>query len=108
VDATAKGTGLDDLRAELDEIDVRLLDAVRDRIRCIERIADYKRRHAVPMMQPHRVDAKRRAAADYAAGNGLDSAFLMRLYDLLVGEACRMEDAIIGAPEAACLPSLTF
>lgn len=83
------------MRAELDEIDARLLDTVRERIRCIERIADYKRRNAVPMMQPQRVADKQHAASAYAVANSLDEAFLARLYDLLVGEACRVEDHII-------------
>jgi chorismate mutase-like protein len=86
---------LDQLRAELDEIDARLLDTVSERIRCVERIADYKRRNAVPMMQPHRVAAKQQAAAAYAAANGLNEAFLARLYDLLVDEACQVENRII-------------
>jgi chorismate mutase-like protein len=93
---TASGdNGLARLRDELDGIDVRLLDAVRDRIECCVRIANYKREHAVPMMQPHRIDAVQRRAANYGAKNGLSEAFLSHLYDLIIEETCRVETVVI-------------
>lgn len=87
--------GLTRLRDELDGIDMRLLDAVRDRIECCVRIAHHKREHSVPMMQPHRIDAVQRRAADYGAGNGVSQAFLSRLYDLIIEETCRVETLVI-------------
>jgi chorismate mutase len=86
---------LEDLREQLDALDRVLLDTVRDRIRCCVRIAQAKRRHGVPMMQPHRIAIVQQRAASYAAGHGIDADFLHRLYDLIIDETCRVEDAII-------------
>jgi 4-amino-4-deoxychorismate mutase len=86
---------LERLRAELDSIDQVLLDAVRDRICCCVRIADVKRHHGIPMMQLNRIDHVHRRAGAYAAEHGLDTAFMRRLYDLIIDEACRIEELVI-------------
>jgi chorismate mutase-like protein len=87
---------LERLRAQLDALDQVLLDTVRDRIRCCVRIADVKRRHAVPMMQPHRIAIVQQRAASYAAEHGIDAKFLQRLYELMIDETCRVENLVIG------------
>lgn len=87
--------GLSRMRDELDGIDMRLLDAVRDRIECCVRIAYHKREHAVPMMQPHRIGVVQDRAANYGAKNGVSQAFLSRLYDLIIEETCRVETLVI-------------
>jgi chorismate mutase len=86
---------LERLRAQLDSLDQVLLDTVRDRIRCCVRIADVKRRHGVPMMQPHRIAIVQERAAAFAAEHGVDPTFLNRLYDLIIDETCRVEDLVI-------------
>ncbi|MDT8912419.1 chorismate mutase family protein [Amycolatopsis sp. PS_44_ISF1] len=98
---TGEEDGLARLRDELDRIDLRFLAAVRDRIECCVRIADHKREHAVPMMQPHRIDAVQRRAAEFGAENGVSEAFLSRLYDLMIEETCRVETLVIeqGSPD---------
>jgi chorismate mutase-like protein len=92
---------LERLRAQLDALDQVLLDTVRDRIRCCVRIAAVKRRHRVPMMQPHRIAIVQQRAASYAAEHGVDARFLGRLYDLIVDETCRVEDLVIAADDGA-------
>ena len=47
------------------------------------------------MMQPHRIDVVQQRAARYAEANGLDRTFVKQLYDLIIGETCRIEDLII-------------
>jgi chorismate mutase len=91
----AAAEDLERLRAQLDALDRVLLDAVRDRIRCCVLIADVKRRHDVPMMQPHRIGIVQQRAASYAAEHGIDAKFLQRLYDLIIDETCRVEDLVI-------------
>ena len=87
---------LEGLRARLDDIDERLLDTLRQRIECCVAIAHVKRAHDVPMMQPHRIGLVHRRAAAYADAHGIDGDFLRRLYDLVIEETCRVEDAVIG------------
>ena len=87
---------LERLRGELDGIDAVLLDTVQDRMACCVRIAELKREHGIPMMQPARIGLAQQRAADYAEAHGLSADFLRRLYDLLIAEACRLEDEVIG------------
>ncbi|APE20321.1 MULTISPECIES: 4-amino-4-deoxychorismate mutase CmlD [Streptomyces] len=83
------------LRAELDALDGTLLDTVRRRIDLGVRIARYKSRHGVPMMQPGRVSLVKDRAARYAADHGLDESFLVNLYDVIITEMCRVEDLVM-------------
>jgi chorismate mutase len=100
-DPDAGAADLDRLRSQLDVLDQVLLDVVRDRLRCCVRIAEVKRLHGVPMMQPQRIAIVHRRAASYAAEHGVDATFLHRLYDQIIDETCRVEDLVIGdaAPE---------
>jgi chorismate mutase len=95
--------GLEELRAELDQIDEALLGTLRSRFECCARIAHYKREHRVPMMQPHRVALVHQRAIQYALQHALDPTFFRGLYELIVTETCRLEDLIIreGQPPAA-------
>lgn len=91
-------TELARLRAELDHIDGRLLDDVRDRLGVIARIADLKQRCTIPVMQPARMRQVHERAATYAHRNGLSTEFLHDLYALLIDEACRVEDLVVDDP----------
>jgi chorismate mutase len=53
------------------------------------------------MMQPHRIGIVQRRAEEFAAVNGLRAEFLRSVYELLIEEACRLEDEIIGTPPRA-------
>lgn len=88
---------LADLRADLDRIDAEFLGALGARIAVCRSIAHHKREHAVPMMQPHRIGVVQQRAARFAEANGLDLMFMKQLYDLIIGETCRIEDLIIAA-----------
>lgn len=91
--------GLAGLRAELDLVDETLLDILKSRIDLCVRIAEHKREHGVPMMQPHRIGVVQERAARYGAEHGIDGTFLRRLYELIIEETCRVEDLVIDAPD---------
>jgi chorismate mutase len=90
---------LETLRADLDRIDAEFLTALGARVDVCRSIAVYKREHAVPMMQPHRIGVVQQRAARFAEANGLGLTFMKQLYDLIIGETCRIEDLIIDAAE---------
>lgn len=90
------GVTIEELRAELDAIDERLLEQLRARIeKCVE-IGLFKREHDVPMMQPHRIGVVHERAARYGEQHGIDREFLRKLYDVVIEETCRVEDLVIG------------
>ncbi|RKT87422.1 chorismate mutase [Saccharopolyspora antimicrobica] len=93
---SAESSPLTKLRGELDNIDERLLDIVRERIDCCVRIARHKNEHGIPMMQPHRIGIVQERAANYGRAHDVDPDFLRRLYDLIIGETCRVEDIVMG------------
>ncbi|MFI9643466.1 chorismate mutase [Micromonospora sp. NPDC051925] len=83
------------LRAEPDLLDEELLDTLRRRIDRGVHIAKYKEQHDLPVLQPRRVQLVKERAARCAAANGLDAGFLVNLHDAIIGEMCRVEDAVI-------------
>lgn len=87
---------LEALRADLDKIDERLLDTLRARLACCVCIAQYKREHEIPMMQPQRIDFVQERAANYAVEHSISAEFLRRFYELIIAETCRVEDLVIG------------
>ena len=93
---------LDLLRTELGSVDERLLELLRDRLALCTEIARYKQQHGLPVMQPDRIAVAQQRAAAFGAEHGVDRDFLRRLYDLVIEEACRVEEAVLGpAPTGA-------
>lgn len=86
------------LRSELDAIDQRLLETLRERLGCCARIGHYKKRNGVPMMQPHRIGIVQSRAEAYAIAHGISPEFLRALYERIIEETCRIEDDIIASP----------
>ncbi|MBA0044946.1 chorismate mutase family protein [Mycobacteroides sp. LB1] len=86
------------LRNELDTIDEQFLDALRRRIETCVRIGQYKAETGVAVMQPQRIAFVKERAARYGEQHGIDQNFLDRLYDLIIGETCRVESVVVGLP----------
>ena len=90
-------------RRELDELDRQLIDTLSERFAICRQVAEYKAQHSVPMMQPGRVLEVKQKAVQRAVPAGLSERFALELYDLIISEACRMEDEIIDNASAARL-----
>lgn len=94
-----KGTDSDailgDRRDELDALDTQLLDILRRRLECCVSIAQLKREHDIPMMQPSRVGVVQQRAEAFGQEHGISTDFLRNLYDVIITETCRVEDLII-------------
>jgi chorismate mutase-like protein len=89
------------LRDELDGIDWRLMEALRQRLDCCCRIGLHKRDHEIPMMQPQRIGIVQQRAAEFAANHGICGDFLRSFYALIIEETCRLELEVIAAPADA-------
>jgi 4-amino-4-deoxychorismate mutase len=90
---------LDGFRAEINQVDEQLLALLRRRLEICVAIAGVKRDHGIPMMQEDRVAEVRARFSALAEGNGLTSSFAQHLYDVILAEACRVEDVIM-APDS--------
>lgn len=100
-DSQLSSVRLSSLRRELDGIDAQILENVRRRLDVCTRVAGVKREFDIPMMQPGRVGLVQERARDFARAHDMSEEFFVALYDLLIGEACRVEDLIIDAESAA-------
>jgi chorismate mutase-like protein len=84
------------LRAEIDDVDSRVVDLLIERFGIVRRIAEVKKARGIPTVQPARmVEVKKRVSA-MAAARGLDPQFMEKLYDLLIGQAIEIEDDLMG------------
>lgn len=92
---------LEALRGELDAVDGRLRETLRERLDCCARIGRLKRDGEIPMMQPQRIGIVQQRAAAFAAEHGMSPSFLRAFYDLIITETCRIEDEIIAAKQAS-------
>ncbi|NLV78767.1 MAG: chorismate mutase [Rhodococcus sp.] len=103
------GAALDELealRTALDRVDAALLDGIRDRLALCVQVAQLKQRHGIDVLQPGRMQVVHRRARDYADRHGMSTDFVRDLYELLISEACRVEDRIV-AGVATTDPSTT-
>jgi chorismate mutase-like protein len=89
---------LDAFRERLDELDDHVVRSLGERFAVCREIANYKRRHAIPMMQPDRVSEVRARYLARGVEVGLPADFTEALFELLIGATCRMEDELMDVP----------
>jgi chorismate mutase len=97
-DTAGKSHPLDRFRVEINEVDEQILALLSRRLQICVAIARVKCDHGIPMMQEDRVAKVRARFSALAERNGLTSAFAQQLYDVILAEACRVEN-IIMAPD---------
>ncbi|MEH2214565.1 chorismate mutase [Nostoc sp.] len=90
-------SGLEGFRQEIDAVDSQIIEALAKRFEICKRVAEFKKQQGIPMMQPERVEAVKQRRRELAMQHGLDGAFMVELYSLIIQETCRMEDEIIEA-----------
>jgi 4-amino-4-deoxychorismate mutase len=86
---------LEAFRQEIDAVDCQIIEALAKRFEIAERVADFKKRQGIPMMQPGRVEAVKQRRRELGMQHCLDGEFMVALYSLIIQETCRMEDEII-------------
>src|SRR5689334_17011405 len=91
---------LDELRGAIDRADADLLSALGRRLALCAEVAELKKAHDIPMMQPSRVEQVKTQRALVAPQYGLRPEFVLRLYAMIIDEACHLEDDIIDAAES--------
>ena len=88
---------LEDFRRQIDAIDDRLLALLGERFAVVREVAAYKAPRGIPAIIPERVTEVRERCAGEGLRHGLDPDLVRRLYDLLIGEACRLEEALMAS-----------
>jgi chorismate mutase len=99
--ALAPGAGgLEPFRRRLDALDEQVARLLGERFDICREIARYKQRHAIPMMQPGRVQEVRARYRARGRAVGLPEDFTGALFELLIGATCKLEDELMAAAVA--------
>jgi 4-amino-4-deoxychorismate mutase len=92
--------GLEPFRRRLDVLDEQIAALLGARFQVCREVAHYKSRHEIPMMQPQRVAQVRARYLQRGVEADLPADFTADLFELLINATCRMEDELMGTPEA--------
>ena len=86
---------LDDLRADLDEIDAGILDLLAKRFEKIKLIGELKKEKNMPILQKSREEVVINRARKAALKNGIDPAYFEKIYEIIISGARNLEECII-------------
>ena len=79
---------LDELRAEIDKVDLRLLDDlsefIRDRMRIVEKIGAYKRKAGLKIPDSKREENVLRDRADRGRSRGLSGEMVRKIWEAII------------------------
>jgi para-aminobenzoate synthetase len=89
---------LEKYRQELDHVDGQVVQLLSKRFSLCRDIARHKATEQIPMMQPDRIRFVKQRLEQLAIEHNVSREMLLNIYDLIIREACRVEDEIIGDP----------
>ena len=84
-------------RLRLDELDDEIVRLLAARFAVVREVAEVKRSENIPAVLPGRVEEVKARAVRNAGPLHLDPVFVRKLYELIIEEACRIEDERIAA-----------
>ena len=90
LEKTADQTGLAAIREEIDRVDTELLDALRRRMDCVRRVAEWKKENGLPVRDRAREETVVRRVRENAGEEYADSA--EKVYRALFDAACAYEE----------------
>lgn len=85
---------LTEKRNDLDIIDTQIMQCLSDRFALIKEIGRFKKDNQISIMQPKRVNGILNKCTQMSKKYDLDSAFLQEIYQLIIKEACKIEEEI--------------
>lgn len=87
-------------RAALNTIDEQIIALLGQRYAIVRNVARHKKEQDIAIMQHDRVNEVKERCAHMAAQQQMNPDFVRKLYDLIIDEACRIEDDIINNPHS--------
>lgn len=82
---------LNTLRQRIDVLDDEIVERLGARLKLVREVAVTKQASATSVMQPGRVEEVKVRCRTHGARLALRGEFVDALYDLIIGEACRIE-----------------
>lgn len=87
-------------RDEIDAIDNQLVELLARRYEVVSRVAEVKREHGIDPILPDRVQAVKDRVAARSRSVGFDPNLAVRLWTIIIDEACALESRLIAAHSA--------
>lgn len=84
-----------DYRKEIDELDVRLMELLGERMNIIREVAVYKKANHLPAVIQARVDEVRNNAVALAKENNLPEDYIYDLWTKIITESCDTEERFL-------------
>lgn len=81
-------------RRRIDAIDDKIIDLLVERTGVIREVGHFKFQNDIPAVLPDRVIEVRERAAERAAAKGLDPELIRKLYTIIIGYSCDLEEEI--------------
>jgi len=94
---------LDDLRREIDALDMQIVTLLSRRMETAHRIAAVKQQRGIPVRIPERITKVIDRNGALGAAHGLDAAYLRALYSIIIDETCKVEERFLA--DSAASPS---
>ena len=85
---------LTSLRTEIDSIDDRIVDLLARRFAICRKVAAYKLRHGIAVVLPDRIEQVKNRCANRGDSGGVDRAFILSLYTLIIDQTCETERSV--------------
>ncbi len=86
---------LEDFRRRIDALDDRIVRLLAERFSVVREVAALKAKRGIPVRLPDRIEEVLSRNAGSGAGQGLEPAFLRKLYAEIVEASCGLEDRLI-------------
>ena len=84
-----------DLRHQIDEIDDKILEILAKRMRISGEVANYKKEHAMPVLQAGRYDEILTKRSEQGSALGMSSEFVKEVFEAIHAESVRKQMEII-------------
>ncbi|MEO1143722.1 MAG: chorismate mutase, partial [Pseudomonadota bacterium] len=82
-------------RKQIDALDDQIMNLIAERFAICAEVGHFKATHGIAVMQPERAAAVKERNVARGEAEGLRPVFTNALYELLINEACALENEII-------------
>ncbi|MBI2138178.1 DUF357 domain-containing protein [Candidatus Woesearchaeota archaeon] len=92
---------INSIRRHIDRIDTVIITALAERMSLIPDIAEYKKKHEIPIFDEKRETEIMKGLKKVAVVQGLDEEFVEEVFLSIINEAKRIQNEIINGPHSA-------
>ncbi|KIS03667.1 chorismate mutase [Paucilactobacillus wasatchensis] len=87
---------MDELRAQINECDDQIMQALDHRFQIVRQVSRYKRDHQMPVRQNKRMEALVARLSQQYGGQNISAEFVEQLYQVIMEHAIDLEEQTIG------------